>query len=119
MGRAPRTQCSVPTQRHSAYFRRVEPEIVFASIDSGVPNYKRDDGLPNYDVPVTGTRSPGHDGLTLLDIVWDQAPFSDHGQFVSAVAQTAEGFLERGVMTAAEKDAVASAAGRARAELTP
>ncbi len=41
-------------QPHSPYFRRVEPAIVFGSIDAGVPNYKRNDGLPNYDVPVDG-----------------------------------------------------------------
>lgn len=49
---------------------------------SGVPNYKRDDDLPKYDVPVTGIPSPGDDGLS-LDVVWDQAPFQTHGAFVS------------------------------------
>jgi hypothetical protein len=34
------------TQPLSSYFRRVEPTIVFGSIDTGVPNRKRDDGLP-------------------------------------------------------------------------
>lgn len=107
------------TQPHSAYFRRVEPEIVFGSIDSGVPNYKRDDGLPHYDVPVQGVTSPGHDGLTFLDIVWDQAPFRDHGAFVSTVARTADDFAAKNLLTPAQKDAVISAAARARKELTP
>jgi hypothetical protein len=49
------------TQPQSAYFRRIEPEIVFGSISTGVPNRKRDDDLPNYDVPVQGITSPGDD----------------------------------------------------------
>ncbi|HZC74325.1 MAG TPA: beta-L-arabinofuranosidase domain-containing protein [Jatrophihabitans sp.] len=107
------------TQAHSAYFRRVEPAIVFGTIDSGVPNYKRDDGLPRYDVPVAGVPSPGHDGLSFLDIVWDQAPFAGHGRFASTVAGTADDFVARGLFTPAEKDAVVSAAARASDELTP
>jgi DUF1680 family protein len=107
------------TQPHSAYFRRVEPEIVFGTISSGVPNYKRDDDLPNYDVPVTGIPSPGDDGLTFLDVVWDQAPFETHGAFVSTVAATAEAFLGLGLFTPEEKDLVVSAAGRAKDELAP
>jgi DUF1680 family protein len=107
------------TQAHSAYFRRVEPEIVFGTIDSGVPNVKRDDGLPNYDVPVQGITSPGHDGLTFLDIVWDQAPFPDQATFVAAVTATANDFVARGLLTAAQKSAVVSAAGQASTSLAP
>jgi uncharacterized protein len=107
------------TQSQSAYFRRVEPEIVFGSIDSGVPNVKRDDGLPNYNVPVAGITSPGHDGLTFLDVVWDQAPFPDHGQFVSAVAYAAGDFAAHGLLTSPREDAVVSAAASARAQLAP
>ena len=107
------------TQQHSAYYRRVEPQIVFGSIDSGVANLKRDDDLPNYDVPVQGISSPGDDGLTFLDIVWDQAPFGSHGHFVSTVAHAADVFVAKGVFTPAEKDRVVSAAARARDELAP
>jgi uncharacterized protein len=106
-------------QPHSPYFRRVEPEIVFGSIASGVPNRKRDDDLPNYDVPVTGITSPGDDGLTFLDIVWDEAPFATHGAFVATVARTAEQFVAAGLFTEEEKDRVMSAAGRANNELQP
>ena len=101
----------------SSYFTRVEPEIVFGSIDSGVPNVTRDDGLPNYNIPVAGITSPGHDGLTFLDVVWDQAPFANHGAFVSTVAHAASDFAAKGLLTAAQQDAVMSAAGRARAQL--
>ena len=107
------------TQPVSSYFRRVEPTIVFGSIDTGVPNHKRNDGLPRYDVPVTGVPSPGNDGPTFLDLVWDEAPFASHGEFVSTVARTAEAFLGAGVFTEAEKDRVVSSAARADRELTP
>jgi DUF1680 family protein len=103
----------------SAYFRRVEPQIVFGSIDSGVPNRKRDDGLPDYDVPVEGIPSPGHDGPTFLDLVWDEAPFATHGDFVAVVARLAEEFVDAGEFTTEEKDLVVAAAGRAANELAP
>ncbi|MGN9911340.1 beta-L-arabinofuranosidase domain-containing protein [Phytohabitans sp. LJ34] len=107
------------TQPVSSYFRRVEPAIVFGSIDTGVPNRKRDDGLPRYDVPVTGIPSPGTDGPTFLDLVWDHAPFATHGAFVAAVTHTAEAFVAAGVFTAAEKDLVVSRAAQADRELRP
>ncbi|MFU8871808.1 beta-L-arabinofuranosidase domain-containing protein [Micromonospora sp. SL4-19] len=107
------------SQAASSYFRRVEPTIVFGSVDTGVPNYKRNDGLPNYDVPVTGISSPGTDGPTFLDLVWDQAPFSNHGGFQSAVARTADAFVQAGMFTAAEKDRVVSSAAKAKNELAP
>jgi hypothetical protein len=106
-------------QAASSYFRRTEPAIVFGSTDSGVPNRKRNDGLPDYDVPVTGVTSPGSDGPTFLDLLWDQAPFATHGQFVSAVGDTAAAFVSAGVFTAGERDAVISAAVAAEAELSP
>jgi uncharacterized protein len=103
----------------SSYFRRVEPTIVFGSVDTGVPNSKRNDGLPNYDVPVTGIPSPGTDGPTFLDLVWDHAPFADHDQFVSTVTSTADAFVAAGVFTATQRDLVVSHAVQARAELEP
>jgi hypothetical protein len=101
------------------YFRRVEPEIVFGSIGTGVPNVKRDDDLPNYDVPVTGITSPGNDGLTFLDVVWDQAPFANHGAFVSTVTDTANAFLDAGLLTHEQRATVVAAAASAEEELRP
>jgi DUF1680 family protein len=98
----------------SSYFRRVEPRVVFGSVDSGVANKHRDDHLPDYALPVEGVTSPGHDGLSFLDVVWDQAPFAHHGQFVAAVSHTAAEFVRRGVFTRHEGQAVVSAAARAR-----
>ncbi|MEV4721829.1 beta-L-arabinofuranosidase domain-containing protein [Micromonospora noduli] len=107
------------TQAASSYFRRVEPTIVFGSIDTGVPNRKRNDGLPHYDIPVTGVPSPGTDGPTFLDLVWDQAPFATHGAFVSTVTRTAETFVEAGVFTRAEKDRIVGYAAQSNRELQP
>ncbi|MFI6785633.1 beta-L-arabinofuranosidase domain-containing protein [Micromonospora sp. NPDC050276] len=107
------------TQAASSYFRRVEQTIVFGSIDTGVPNRKRNDNLPHYDVPVAGVPSPGTDGLTFLDLVWDQAPFATHGEFVSTVTRTAETFVEAGVFTTAEKDRIVGYAAQSNRELQP
>lgn len=105
------------TQAASSYFRRVEPAVVFGEIDTGVENRKRDDGLPNYDVPVEGITSPGADGPTFLDLVWDQAPFATHAVFVEAVTTTADAFVAAGVYTAEERDVIVAKAGEAEQEL--
>ncbi|WBB67767.1 beta-L-arabinofuranosidase domain-containing protein [Micromonospora sp. WMMD812] len=107
------------TQPVSSYFRRVEPTIVFGPIDTGVPNHKRDDGLPRYDVPVAGIPSPGDDGPTFLDLVWDHAPFASHGHFVSTVALIAAQFRRAGRFSPADLARVVSGAARANRELTP
>ncbi|WP_144122674.1 beta-L-arabinofuranosidase domain-containing protein [Catellatospora sichuanensis] len=107
------------TQPVSSYIRRVEPTIVFGAVDTGVPNRKRNDSLPNYDVPVTGIPSPGTDGPTFLDLVWDQAPFRTHSEFVAAVTATAEAFAAAGALTAADRDLVILHATRSERELQP
>ncbi|MBO0817438.1 MAG: glycosyl hydrolase, partial [Actinobacteria bacterium] len=61
--------CHDDTKPYHVYFHRSEPEIVFGSTDSGVPNRARPDGL------------------TFLDLVWRQAPFATPGQFRQAVGQ--------------------------------
>lgn len=106
------------TRAASSYFRRVEPTVVFGSIDTGVPNRKRDDGLPNYDVPVDGVTSPGHDGPTFLDLLWDRAPFVNHGQFVATARSLADAFVVAGAFTAVERDAVVAKAASAERELS-
>ncbi|MFF5289712.1 beta-L-arabinofuranosidase domain-containing protein [Paractinoplanes globisporus] len=106
-------------QATSSYFRRTEPAVVFGSIDTGVANRKRNDGLPRYDVPVTGVTSPGTDGPTFLDLLWDQAPFATHSQFVTAVSDTAAAFVTAGVYSAAERDTIVAAAVAAAGELAP
>ncbi len=88
-----------PTQPYHMYLRRREPTVVFGSIDSGVEN----------------TRGP--DGLTLLDTIWDQAPFQGHSQFMAAVEQATQQWEARGVLTADQTAAVVDAARRAEADL--
>lgn len=106
-------------QAVSSYFRRVEPAVVFGAVDTGVPNRKRNDGLPKYDVPVSGIASPGTDGPTFLDLVWDQAPFATHAAFVQAVTSTADAFVAAKVYSAKERDTIVAKAGEAERELAP
>ncbi|MCO8277504.1 hypothetical protein M1L60_43695 [Actinoplanes sp. TRM 88003] len=68
-------------------------------------------------MPVTGIPSPGTDGPTFLDLVWDHAPFATHQQFVTTVTDTATAFVTAGVFTAAEKNALVTAADAAKDEL--
>ncbi len=86
---------------YHAYFERAEPQIVFGSEDSGVPN--RDRG----------------DGWRFLDLVWQQAPFADHGHFVRRVEEVSRQWEQTGLLSRAERDAVLQAAARARRELEP
>ncbi|NUT29566.1 MAG: glycosyl hydrolase [Streptomyces sp.] len=78
--------------RYHAYFKRSEPVIVFGAADSGVPNRARPDGL------------------TFLDVLWNQAPFATTGLFVQAVRTLADGWLSEGRFTRTERDRVVAAA---------
>ncbi|WP_449350466.1 glycoside hydrolase family 127 protein [Streptomyces shaanxiensis] len=80
------------TTRYHAYFRRTEPVVVFGGRDSGVPNRTRGDGL------------------TFLDVLWAQAPFASSTAFVQAVRALAEVWLAEGLLSAAERDRVITAA---------
>ena len=83
------------THPYHVYFHRSEPEIVFGGVDSGVTNYA------------------DSDGLTFLDRVWAQAPFSGQGQFQQTVARLANQWQQAGLLTATEHQEVVSAAARA------
>ncbi|KAF2014202.1 DUF1680-domain-containing protein [Aaosphaeria arxii CBS 175.79] len=104
-------------QAVSSYFHRVEPDVVFGSINTSVPNRKRNDGLPKYDVPVEGVSSPGSDGPTFLDLLWDQAPFASHAEFVKAVTSLADEFVGKGIYTTKERDVIVGKAEGAEADL--
>ncbi|KAK2753593.1 hypothetical protein FQN54_007370 [Arachnomyces sp. PD_36] len=103
----------------SSYFRRVEPNVVFGTIDTEVPNRKRNDHLPDYDVPVEGITSPGKDGPTFLDLVWDQAPFATHAVFMDTVTSIVSAFVDAGIYTPKERDAIVKNAREAEKELAP
>ena len=91
------------TQAYHMYFKRDEPNVVFGSINSGVPN----DGIRD------------EQGLTVLDRIWDKAPFRNHGQFVSHVDEVTQQWVEAGRHTAEQREAIMSAAARANKELDP
>jgi DUF1680 family protein len=78
--------------RYHAYFRRAEPVVVFGTSDSGVANRARGDGL------------------TFLDVLWEQAPFASSGSFVAAVRALAEAWQAEALLTSAERDRVVAAA---------
>ncbi|MGW2050457.1 beta-L-arabinofuranosidase domain-containing protein [Streptomyces sp. NPDC001858] len=81
--------------RYHAYFKRTEPVVVFGATDSGVPNRARGDGL------------------TFLDVLWAQAPFTASARFVDAVRALADAWLSSGLFTSTERDRVVTAAANA------
>ena len=87
------------TAPYHVYIRRDEPKIVFRSIDSGVPNHAREDGV------------------TFLDELWSEAPFANHKQFMTAVNRIATAWQQAGRFSTAERTAIASAAGKAETDL--
>lgn len=87
------------TQPYHVYVRRIEPEVVFGSVSTGIEN------------------AAGADGLTFLDTVWDEAPFASHDEFVATVQQVAAEFGRGGHLTAEQQTAVVDGARRAEADL--
>lgn len=87
------------TQPYHMYVRRHEPSVVFGSIDSGVANTKRDDGV------------------TLLDAVWRGAPFANHERFMAAVKRVATEWRLAGRCSASDQAAIVQAARRAARDL--
>jgi DUF1680 family protein len=87
------------SQPYHVYVRRHEPAVVFGSVDSGVANAKRDDGM------------------TFLDVVWAGAPFANHGRFLAAVERTAAEWRTAGRVTVTEQRAIVQAARRAERDL--
>jgi len=87
------------SQPYHMYFRRHEPTIVFGSIDSGVQNAKRDDGL------------------TFLDATWAGAPFTSHDRFRAAVERTATEWRAAGLITQAEQTTLVRSAQLAERDL--
>jgi hypothetical protein len=86
---------SGPTLPYHMYVRRHEPAIVFGSVDTGVVNVRRDDGM------------------TFLDAVWAGAPFRTQAQFITRVDRTATEWRTAGRITAAEQATVAQGARKA------
>ena len=88
------------SQPYHMYLRRQEPIIVFGTVDTGVANSKRDDGV------------------SFLDAVWTGASFADHGRFVAAVERVATEWAAAGKLAAMERRAVVDAARRAEKDMS-
>lgn len=87
---------------HHIYFKRSEPKVVFGGIDSGVSNEALDD-----------------DGLSFLDRVWSDAPFTSHDRFVSRVRHVADDWQRSGRFTGQDRRAVIETAIRAEDGMRP
>lgn len=83
------------------YFKRVEPEVVFRSQRTGVPN----DAVRD------------QQGETFLDRVWEAAPFADHGAFMRRVETVSGEWFEAGRHTRRQRQDILVAAARAQSEL--
>jgi DUF1680 family protein len=80
------------TQAHHPYVRRSEPTVVFGSQSSGVPNRSQSNGT------------------TFLDAVWAQAPFPSRTAFVQAVQTTGTAWVNQGIYSSSERNAIVTAA---------
>ncbi|WP_083459843.1 beta-L-arabinofuranosidase domain-containing protein [Jiangella muralis] len=92
----------VPGQFNSfhPYVKRVEPEVVFRSQPTGVPN----DAIRD------------QNGETFLDRVWDAAPFAGHGDLVRRVEAVSAEWFEAGRHNRQQRQAILVAAARSQSE---
>ncbi|MFE4544250.1 beta-L-arabinofuranosidase domain-containing protein [Arthrobacter sp. NPDC056727] len=78
-----------------SYFRRAEPSVVFGGVDSGVAN------------PVRANQT------TLLDDVWQAAPFANKPSLLRRVTQVTNTWVSEGPLSRADADRIYAAAQRA------
>ncbi|PZF80616.1 glycosylase [Jiangella anatolica] len=92
----------VPGQFNSfhPYVKRVEPEVVFRTRTTGVPNDAIRDAA----------------GETFLDRVWAAAPFADHGTFIRQVEAVSKEWFEAGRHTRRQRQDILIAAARSVAD---
>jgi DUF1680 family protein len=91
------------TRNQHLYFRRVEPDVVFGSIGTGVAN----DAIRD------------EEGLTFLDRLWEGAPFATHGEFVRRAEEVTGDWLRADRHTSRQRRAILTAAASAEQELRP
>lgn len=82
------------------YVKRVEPEVVFRSRRTGVPN----DAIRD------------RDGETFLDRVWEAAPFAAHGDLVRRVEAVSAEWFAAGRHTRRQRQDILVAAARSQAD---
>lgn len=78
-----------------SYFRRAEPSVVFGGVDAGVAN------------PARANKT------TLLDDVWQAAPFANKPELLRRVTQVTDAWISEGPLSRADADRIYSAAQRA------
>jgi hypothetical protein len=78
-----------------SYFRRVEPSVVFGGVNSGVAN------------PARANKT------TLLDDIWQSAPFANKPELLRRVTQVTDAWVSEGSLSRADADRIYSAAQRA------
>jgi hypothetical protein len=78
-----------------SYFRRAEASVVFGGVDSGVANPAR------------------ADKTTLLDGVWQSAPFANKPELLRRVTQVTDAWVTEGALTRPDADRIYRAAQRA------
>ncbi|MDQ1593524.1 MAG: uncharacterized protein QOH40_80, partial [Arthrobacter pascens] len=83
------------TNAFHSYFRRTEPNVVFGGVDSGAAN------------PARANKT------TLLDDVWEAAPFANKPELLQRVAKVTGSWSADGALTQADADRIYKAAQRA------
>ncbi|MFD5213775.1 beta-L-arabinofuranosidase domain-containing protein [Microbacterium sp. NPDC058345] len=81
--------------KYHMYFQRAEPTVAFAGKDSKVANPSRSGGT------------------TLLDDIWESAPFSSRDAFLARVRDVTSDYVEAGLLTTRNRQRILLAAGRA------
>ncbi|XBH21476.1 beta-L-arabinofuranosidase domain-containing protein [Jonesiaceae bacterium BS-20] len=84
--------------QYSVYFDRKERTVIFGGRDSGVPNPAKTNGT------------------TLLDEVWEAAPFSDREAFLERVRGVSQAYVSAGLLSARNRQRVLLTAAQARIE---
>lgn len=85
------------------YFQRSEETVAFAGSDSGLRNPKR-----------TVTRRDREVTVTLLDEIWEGAPFESRTEFLQAVQRVTLDWQQAGQLSARNRQTILVAAGKAR-----
>lgn len=83
---------------YSMYVERSESKVIFAGRDSGVAN------------PAKRT------GKTMLDEIWEAAPFTDRSSFLEQVRSVTEAYVAEGLLTPRNRQKILLCAAQARIE---
>ncbi len=84
--------------QYSMYFERDERNVVFAGRDSGVANPTK------------------NNGTSLLDEVWEAAPFANRNEFLDRVRSVSQAYVAQGLLSARNRQRILLSASQARLE---